>query len=51
MSELNREVSIKAFASAASLLMEQYLVSEKADWDERFVLSACNSPAKVRKVS
>lgn len=52
MSELNREASIKAFASAASLLMEQYVLSERADWDDRFVLSASNTlDEKARKVS
>ncbi|MCB1680573.1 MAG: hypothetical protein KDI61_07515 [Alphaproteobacteria bacterium] len=51
MSQLNREESIKAFASAASLLIEQYVLSEKADWSLELPLSASNVPATIRKVS
>lgn len=50
MTKLNRNETIQAFASAASLLIEQYITSERAGWDI-CVLPASNAPAKLRKVS
>lgn len=52
MSELNRNETIKAFASAASLLIDQYIASERAGWDDHIAaLPVSNSSAKIRKVS
>lgn len=33
MSELDRNETIKSFASAASMLVDQYFASEKAGWN------------------
>lgn len=52
MSELNRNETIQAFASAASLLIDQYIASERAGWGDTIAaLPVSHSNSKVRKVS
>ncbi len=52
MSELNRNETIQAFASAASLLIDQYIASERLGWDGHLsALPVSNSSGTIRKAS
>lgn len=53
MSELNKTERIEIFASAASLLIEQYIASERPGWNDHLAgLRVSNKPSKnIRKAS